>query len=433
MLNRRCRANLDSAYILLRTKKNFKGDHIPIFLLRLADGQIIHEHSSLHLASPLGFADDAARQSPLPLSLTSSTPPNERANSRTRTISSDDHSDMGPQDLNPKAIPEVIIENQEVLSPAIEESVIDQEPSESQDNLIESQMEPEITITSSSEHVTKSERVTPEWDSKSEPQETDEATLPSAMETSTIERHSEGSRDRRLIGGVPLIGLASRHDQSPHLPHDTDTNHLESIKQDKSTDDIVPDCVEVSVPLGAEVANETEPVPPPPPTQASPMSPKIPPPEMYSGWMKRQEGTIISTFVKRYFVLEKCILTCYEMSADTPPYGRNPRGTFQLTPATQIDLISTPSSSPAPSSKRNSIFNKQQRKKSLTQTQILLSDPMRKETMESSRVGVTSTSSDPEEYLLELETIENHARWVQALLHHIEYCTVSSKRRFSMP
>jgi hypothetical protein len=162
---------------------------------------------------------------------------------------------------------------------------------------------------------------------------------------------------------------------------------------------------------------------------------------MYTGWMRRQEaGTILSSFVRRYFVLEKCVLTCFESSADTPPYGKNPRGVFQLTHATQIDLISTPVSSPAPASKRNSLFNKRQKKKSLTQTQLLLSDPLRRASVEASSSGEQQPQtespsplpSDPEEYLLELETIENHARWVQALLLHIEYCTIA-KRRFSMP
>jgi hypothetical protein len=151
--------------------------------------------------------------------------------------------------------------------------------------------------------------------------------------------------------------------------------------------------------------------------------------------MRRQEeGTILSSFVRRYFVLDKCVLTCFETSSDTPPYGKNPRGVFHLSHATQIDLISTPVSSPAPppaSPKRKSLFSKQQKKKSLTQTQLLLSDPFRRASLEASSSG-DQLPSDPEEYRLELETIENHARWVQALLLHIEYCTIA-KRRFSMP
>jgi hypothetical protein len=165
---------------------------------------------------------------------------------------------------------------------------------------------------------------------------------------------------------------------------------------------------------------------------------------MYSGWMKRQEGSLISSFVKRFFVLEKCVLTCYEMSVDTPPYGKNPRGVFQLTHATQIDLISTPVSSPAvtaaasaesaaaqSSPRRKSLFKRQPKKKSLTQTQLLLSDPLRKAARDQS-TSSGGAANDPEEYLLEFESIENHARWVQALLLHIDYCA-ASKRRFSMP
>jgi hypothetical protein len=364
VLNRRCRAGLDLSYIILRTKKNFKGDHIPHFLLRLGDGQVLHEHSQLHLCSPLGFFDEAAQKCPLPLSPSSLEPLtehpsefSERSNSRTRTISSDEHSiDQPAPPQRPGS----------VLVPLAPET--------------HTQTPLSLPATAKSQQEKEHEKSSPP---PSPPAE-----------------HLQNQEDTPLNSAPALAtGLAESDDELKGTP------------------------------LLAPILS-LSPAP----------SLKIPCPEMYSGWMRRQEGSLISSFVKRFFVLEKCLLTCYEMSADTPPYGRSPKGVFQLTHATQIDLISTPVSSPTAataddvgaqsSPRRTSLFKKLHKKKSLTQTQLLLSDPLRKAARESSGGG--AGANDPEEYLLEVESIENHARWVQALLLHIEYCT-ASKRRFSMP
>lgn len=358
VLNRRYRAGLDLSYVILRTKKNFKGDHIPLFLLRLGEGQVLHEHSQLHLSSPLGFFDEAAPKCPLPLS-PSSEPMfdhqndfSDRSNSRTRTISSsDDHS-------------------------------IDQSPS----------------------HQERLGRVLV-------PLTPDIQTIPTPTVAANPPRQDERQDLSSDALTLPLTLSENLQEDSPPPTADPPT-------EETALDDTLL----------------------PPSEQSSPMaSLKIPFPEMYSGWMKRQEGNLISSFVKRYFVLEKCVLTCYEMSADTPPYGRNPRGVFQLTHVTQIDLISTPATAIADSAaaqsspRRNSLFKKQPKKKSLTQTQLLLSDPLRKAARDQlNGPSGAGGANDPEEYLLELESIESHARWVQALLLHIEYCA-TSKRRFSMP
>lgn len=155
-------------------------------------------------------------------------------------------------------------------------------------------------------------------------------------------------------------------------------------------------------------------------------------PNLFSGWMKRNEGTIINSFVKRYFVLDKCILTCYEMSSDTPPYGRNQKGQFQLTSSTQIDLISnnTPTSKFNLLKNKTNIFNKidssNKKKYSLTQTQILLTDPFRK--FQKNKFTSNNNTNDIEEYFLEVDNVEDHTRWVQSLLLHIEYCTMTKRR-----
>lgn len=125
------------------------------------------------------------------------------------------------------------------------------------------------------------------------------------------------------------------------------------------------------------------------------------------------------------------------MSSDTPPYGRNQKGQFQLTSSTQIDLISNnnnnnnSNNNNSPSKfnllkNKKTLFNKSENKKkpSLTQTQILLSDPYRKFPKNS----FNNSNNDFEEYYLEVDNVEDHARWVQSLLLHIEYCTTTKRR-----
>jgi hypothetical protein len=69
---------------------------------------------------------------------------------------------------------------------------------------------------------------------------------------------------------------------------------------------------------------------PPPPLQPQP-TPLIIQPQERKGWLKKEaRKSFLKNWKNRYFVLAEGLLTYYESSSTTPPYGQNERGTTRL-------------------------------------------------------------------------------------------------------
>jgi hypothetical protein len=117
--------------------------------------------------------------------------------------------------------------------------------------------------------------------------------------------------------------------------------------------------------------------------------PKNASPPSFSGWMKREEGTIFKKFNAKYFTVNDMMLTC----SDGASSSETVKSSTPIRSTTTVDTIRA-------------------RKKMLQSNQLYISD-----------------ATDSTDLLLEANTEMERDRWAAILQKHIDYALVLSSKR----